>query len=49
MLSIARNRKYEKSKVTHQIDDFLDHDDSEYVVAMLDFMKMQHSCAAGTY
>ena len=34
-----------KSKVTHEIDDFLDSDDSEHVVAMLDFMKMQHSCA----
>ena len=43
LLSDTENMK--ESKVTHEIDDFLDDDDSEHVVAMLDFMKMQHSCA----
>ena len=43
LLSGTENMK--KSKVTHEIDDFLEGDDSEHVVAMLDFMKMQHSCA----
>ena len=43
LLSDEENMK--KSKVIHEIDDFLDSDDSEHVIAMLDFMKMQHSCA----
>ncbi len=34
-----------KSKAMPEIEDFWDNNDAEQVVAMLDFMKMQHSCA----
>jgi hypothetical protein len=34
-----------KSKAMPEIEDFWDNNDAEHVVAMLDFMKMQHSYA----